>query len=382
MDKSKSKKSLFSRINAWLRLWLGIISGIILVFVALTGTLIVYCDEIMDLSAGKAKYVEANGRQRLPLEVLTANIKKTFPSRKNPSEFTYFKDPSRSVRYRTFDKKKGLSMVYVDPYSGKILKDDGTANFFYIMAHLHASMLWHGPGTWIVDIATIIFLIELTSGIILWWPKKWTKHSRDASFKIKWKAKFKRVNYDLHNVLGFYSSLLALILTITGIIIAFEPVAKVTAEALGADVSTKWQKKLPGLDTTKRAFPFIQIADRIFKANPEKNVIQLYTYRLDSSGYYLLTAAKKIGLKSAENPTISVLDKYTGTPLNVNKKSLKGEYVENVVWQLHMGLWLGQGGKLFTFLTGLVCTSLPITGFLIWWGKGKKKKSKRTIPAT
>ena len=49
----KSKKSIFSRVNAWLHLWLGIFAGILLVFVALTGTLVVYCDEIIDWSAGK-----------------------------------------------------------------------------------------------------------------------------------------------------------------------------------------------------------------------------------------------------------------------------------------------------------------------------------------
>ncbi|WP_447642504.1 MULTISPECIES: PepSY-associated TM helix domain-containing protein [Chitinophagaceae] len=221
MNKSKSKKSIFSRVNAWLHLWLGIFTGIILVFVALTGTIVVYSDEIIELSAGKSRYVESVKEQKIPLETLLLQVKKDIP-KANVSEATVYKDPKRTLRLRVFSKGNGLSFVYVDPYSGKILKNDRTANFFYIMAHLHASFMWHGTGEWIVDIATIIFLIELISGIVLWWPKKWNKHTRDASFKIKWNAKFKRVNYDLHNVLGFYSSLLALILTITGLLIAFQ----------------------------------------------------------------------------------------------------------------------------------------------------------------
>ncbi|MBN8787078.1 MAG: PepSY domain-containing protein, partial [Terrimonas sp.] len=200
MNKGKSK-SLFSRINAWLHLWLGIFSGIILVFVALTGTIIVYCDEIIDWSAGKSLYAAEVKPQRVPAETLVANVNKAYPQARI-SEISVYKDPERTVRFRVFAKGKGLAFVYADPYTGEVLKYDRNANFFYITAHLHASFLWHGPGSWIVDIATIIFLIELISGIILWWPVKWNKHTRDASFKIKWNARFKRVNYDLHNVLG------------------------------------------------------------------------------------------------------------------------------------------------------------------------------------
>lgn len=377
----KKKKSVFGRINAWLHLWLGIFAGIILVFVALTGTVIVFCDEIIDLSGGNAKYVAQVKPVRLPAEQLISGVKKAFPKRKNPAEITFFKDPKRTVRFRTFDKKKGLSMVYVDPYTGKILKDDNTANFFYIVAHLHASFLWHGPGTWIVDVATVIFLIELISGIILWWPKKWNRHTRDVSFTIKWKARFKRVNYDLHNVLGFYSSLLAIILTVTGLVIAFEPVAKATAAAFGGDATTKWQKKLPKADSTKMAIPVNQLFEESFRQYPDKKVCQMYTFKIDSAGYYMFTTAQKLGLKSAQSPVITILDKYSGKPIAIPSKSMKGEYIENAVWQLHMGTWMGVLGKVCTFICGLIATSLPITGFIIWWGKGKKKAKNKAITA-
>lgn len=376
MNKGKtSKKSVFSRINAWLHLWLGIFSGIILIFVALTGTLIVYGDEIIEWSAGKARYAEQVKPERLPMETLIANMSKAYPQAKL-SEVTVYKNPERTVRFRTFAKGKGLGFAYADPYTGEVLKYDRTANFFYIMAHLHASFLWHGTGEWIVDIATIIFLIELISGIILWWPRKWNKHTRDASFKIKWKARFKRVNYDLHNVLGFYSSVLALILTVTGLIIAFHPLAATTAKIFGGDVETKWQKEMPKSDTSRTAIAINAAFEQEFSRHPQQKAGQLWLYNLDSAGFYMVTTASKLGLKSAENARLAFIDKYTGKDLQLPPKSLKGEYIENTVWQLHMGTWMGPVGKLFTFICGLICTSLPITGFLIWWHRGKKKKKQ------
>ncbi|PZP49020.1 MAG: PepSY domain-containing protein [Pseudopedobacter saltans] len=378
MNKSKSKKSLFSRINAWLHLWLGIFAGIILVFVALTGTVVVYGDEIIEWSAGKSRFIQEVKSEKIPLETLIQKVKKEIP-KSNISEATVYKNPKRALRLRAFAKGKGLSFIYVDQYTGQILKNDRTANFFYIMAHLHASFMWHGTGEWIVDIATIIFLIELISGIILWWPRKWTKHTRDASFKIKWKAKFKRVNYDLHNVLGFYASLLALILTVTGLLIAFKPMAEGTAKLFGGDIKTKWQKTMPKADFTKETVPAYTIFEKEFEKFPNQKMAQLWTYNTDSIGFYMVTTATKMGLKSAENAHVSILDKYSGKELDIKPTYMKGEYIENNVWQLHMGTWMGPIGKLFTFICGLVCTSLPITGFLIWWLKGKKKKRKITI---
>lgn len=373
MNKGK-KKSLFSRINAWLHLWTGIFAGIILVFVALTGTIIVYGDEIIEWSAGRARYVEQVKAERLPVETLISNINKAYPQARL-SEVTVHKIPERTVRFRVFAPGKGLAFVYADPYTGKVLKYDRTANFFYVTAHLHASFLWHGPGEWIVDIATIIFLIEIISGIILWWPAKWNRHTRDASFKIKWKARFKRVNYDLHNVLGFYSSILALILTVTGLLIAFHPLAESTVKLFGGDPEhEKWEKDMPLNDPAKSTFAINAVFEQEFTRHPQQKLGMIWLYNLDSSGFYKVTTASKLGLKSAENAEMTFIDKYTGKNIPVPKKSMKGEYIENTIWQLHMGTWMGSVGKLFTFICGLICTSLPITGFLIWWHRGRKKK--------
>ncbi|GHA34142.1 hypothetical protein GCM10007103_14680 [Salinimicrobium marinum] len=70
----------------------------------------------------------------------------------------------------------------------------------------------------IIAYGTLIFVIALITGLVLWWPRRWNKTIRDASFKIKWTAKFKRLNYDLHNVLGFYTLLVALVLGLTGMV--------------------------------------------------------------------------------------------------------------------------------------------------------------------
>ncbi len=55
---------------------------------------------------------------------------------------------------------------------------------------------------------------------MLWWPRN--KAARKQRFSVKWDAKWKRKNYDLHNVLGFYVMSIAVILVITGLVWGFK----------------------------------------------------------------------------------------------------------------------------------------------------------------
>ncbi|WP_313375733.1 PepSY-associated TM helix domain-containing protein [Chishuiella sp.] len=372
----KKGKSLFSKVIAWLHLWPSIVSGIILVFVCLTGTIIVYCDEIFELTAGEAKYVEVpQNHNHVPFNEIVSNVKKYNPNIK-VSEYVFFKDPNRSIRMRAFiPNEKKLILLYANPYTGEIIKQDNTINFFFVMAHLHSSLLAEKIGGWIVAISTIIFVISTLTGLILWWPKKWTKTTRKASFTIKWKAKFKRFNYDLHNVYGFYSMILCLVLGMTGLMIFFSPLMNFTVKTAGGDI-VHLEKSLPKADSTKISKDLVPFAYELLnKEFPNKKMVRIWESPKRQTGAYVFSFGK-VGLKSIENFDMTIFDRYTGQKINVKSTLIRHEKVENIVWQLHMGQWFGQLGKISTFLAGIVATSLPITGFLIWLGRKKKKPKK------
>ncbi len=369
----KGGKSKFAKVLAWIHLWPSLVSAVIVIFVCLTGTIIVYCDEIIDYANKEVLYVPEVKEHKLPMIEIMAKFKEAFPKRRNPGYMVMYKDPARSIKFNSFDKEKGLRLVYMDPYTGQVLKDDGTIYFFYVTAHLHASLLWRGVGNWIVAIATIIFLIELITGLILWWPVRWTKKTREQSFKVKWKAKFKRVNYDLHNVLGFYAFAICMVLTVTGLIISFKPLSNFTVSSFGGYTSHDWEKKLPAFKADNSPAELNDIVADYFEELPWTQVAQVRTSKMDSSGYYAMSFAKRVGLKSTDGNHPVFFDRYTGQELNVPEGGILHEKIENAYWALHMGTWMGWFGKLMTFLGGLIATSLPITGFYIWWGRRKKK---------
>ena len=225
-------------------------------------------------------------------------------------------------------------------------------------------------------ISTIIFFISCITGLVLWWPKRWTKRTREASFTIKWKAKFKRFNYDLHNVYGFYSLIICVILSITGLLIFFHPMGDAVIKMFGGS-EEHLEASLPPIQEEQKEIDLIQKAYSLFDAEAKnKTNVAIWSYNLDKSGAYVFALGKS-GLKSTENFDPIAFNKYTGEKIAISTPELKHEKVENIIWQLHMGQWWGQLGKISTFLAGIIATSLSITGFLIWWGRRKKKTSKK-----
>ncbi|RXK82952.1 PepSY-associated TM helix domain-containing protein [Filimonas effusa] len=369
-----------SKLNSWLHLWLGLVSGIIVFVVCLSGSLFVFCDEIIDGINHRAIYVQEVKERQLSTEALLLAFKKQMPEHK-PFYFVAYKDPKRSFKVASADKRQHFKFTWLDPYTGKVLKTNGAYYFFYTVAHIHAELLLHDTGSLIVEIATWIFLIELVTGLVLWWPKKWTNVFLDMCFKIKWKGKWKRVNYDLHNVLGFYSLIPTLLLTVTGLIIVNKPVNKVLHTSLGGkqEPYRELRKLAAAYSPGAAAAPLDTVIQRLFKLNSSVWQVRLTIPPKDSVTFYYAIAAAHIGLKSHDGQML-LIDKYSGKSLPIPAQLVKGERIESVNMNLHIGFWYGWIGKMITFVAGLIATSLPITGFLVWWGRTHKKKNKAGRP--
>ena len=83
-------------------------------------------------------------------------------------------------------------------------------------------------------------------------------------------------------------------------------------------------------------------------------------------------------------------DQHTGERLKNNHPVYDKSFEENsgagklrrMNYDIHVGSILGFPGKMLAFFGALIGASLPVTGFLVWWGKRKKKpvKSKAAKP--
>jgi uncharacterized iron-regulated membrane protein len=211
----------------------------------------------------------------------------------------------------------------------------------------------------------------------MWWPKKWNKKSIDNSFKISWKAKFKRLNYDLHNVLGFYAFIIALIIALTGLTWAFQWFNKAVYAT-----ATLSSKPISYPDYSSDTTAVASIASPIDYALAVAHKVYPNAKRYTTAPVSSKAAAISVSAYGHEDTYYDAntlyFDQGTGKELGqeLYKRQNLGHKLVAMNYDIHVGAIGGLIGKIIAFLISLVCASLPITGFYIWWGKKRKQKKK------
>ena len=389
MKKKRTIKYWIGRLH----LWLGLASGIVVLIVSITGCLFVFQKEISE-AVWKEKYfvMEPVGGSApvLPLSVLQQHAQAVLGTGRPINDITIYRQPDRSwefMAYRLNDTALTyfggvgyFQSVFINPYTGAVTGTrDYKYDFFSIVKYLHWSLLLNTPyGQPIVGWSTFIFVLLLITGLVLWWPKKWTRAMRNRSFKIKWKAGFKRVNYDLHNVPGFYSLIPALIISMTGMVWAFRWFEAVVYVAAAGTTTPPAQVNIKSIDSARVTGHPMDIAFReALRQLPEARRLLVIPAAGKGSPLYVL------GYKGRETYYGSdalQFDQYSGKLLHRRNNSEKngGERLIEMNYDIHVGAIGGLTGKIIAFIASLICASLPVTGFIIWWGK-QQKKNKRSV---
>lgn len=368
-----------------IHLWLGLISGLIVFIVAVTGCLFSFQKEISESVYHKTYFISPpKYAQTLPLSVLQQKAQFVLTAQKPVNYITAYKNESRAWEFMAYKaNEKAITYwgaveyytsVFINPYTGDITGIRNYKNdFFYIIKYLHWSLLLNTQyGQPIVGWSTFIFVILLISGLILWWPKKWNRAEKQKAFTIKWNARFKRLNYDLHNVPGFYSLLIALVLALTGMVWSFKWFYGLTYVVANGSAKPPVFKTVQSDTTAGHLTSAGDIAFSFAKNNmpgikrigisvpdTKSDAISIYGYPYDELYY---------GFEQMQ------FDQYSGKLLNIRKHEGKnrGEKFLEMNYDIHVGSIGGITGKIVAFIASLIAASLPITGFIVWIGKRKK----------
>ncbi|MGE8556009.1 MAG: PepSY-associated TM helix domain-containing protein [Chryseobacterium jejuense] len=392
----KKKISPTKKWSAKLHLWFGLSVGVIVFIVSLTGTLYVFKDEIQNILRKDVIYVkhEASAQKPIPLTILQEKVSLELNEKYPINSVEVSLDKGKSYRFLYYEKsKKGWNyfqqvlinkQAYVNQYTGEILAVyDEKYDVFNILKYIHWGLLLNSEwGPYVVGIPTVLFIIMLITGIILWWPKN--KNARKGRFWFNWEnvKNWKRKNYDLHNVLGFYTSFIALIMSVTGIYFAYPYVKNTFNLALSGYWEQPKEKQIKSPDSlmAKRSDLF-----DITALQTEKLYAGASSYRISLNGKNKKGKELKnlpITIYGQEGRfserSILTFDRYSGKLLTnkPHQQLSNAEKYANANYDIHTGSYFGLFGKIIWFIAGLICTSLPVTGFLIWWGKRKKQGKK------
>lgn len=379
----------FKKLILKIHLWLGLSSGLIVVILGITGCLYVFEEELRPI-VHDYYYTDQVKSKKLPISQIIEIAKK---ANKNPKQSISgcrtINEDDRTVIVWFFEElnpdafwywnQYQSTYFYIDPYSGVVKKqEDYNFEFFVFVRMLHQTLCFNSKiGDPITGTATIIFIISLITGLILWWPKN--KQAAKQRFWFRWKdsTKWKRKNYDLHNILGYYMMVFALIIALTGLVWAFESYDKGVQWLFNGGKTFKREKVVSDTTQYTKNTAIDKIYASIKQSHPKAKSYYLFIPKENDS---LATYNTFIRYKSRFDDTAIDFDRYTAKPLRTTRYEDKnnGEKFRFINYDLHVGSILGFPGKVLAFFASLVSASLPITGFLIWWGRNNKKKKSTT----
>ncbi len=380
------KKYTFRKLINDLHLWLGIISGIVLFIVCLTGTILAFETDLALLLDKKDHFSEKTGK-KIPFQNI---VKRLEADGYIVKDFIFFNDESQNLQFTLLTKKEANSgkpargkTIQINPYTGKeIITTGKTKAFIHIIEELHRYLLLDTKiGRPIVGICTIIFVLLCLSGLILWMPKK-IKHfkkwkSWKQGFTLKTKANWKRINYDIHNTFGFYALVPMLLMGLTGLLWSFQWYYNGLEVVLGDKLGKSRFDTTISLKTTDKQAPSINFTEILKKADSILNYENKATrVTLPLKNNESVMVRKKNNAFLAYDTTDKLqFDPYSNRLVSKTlfKNEKFGSKIATLIRSIHVGSFAGTFTKIVYFLACLIATTLPITGTIIWLNKLKKK---------
>jgi uncharacterized iron-regulated membrane protein len=324
--------------NLWLRralfqihLWTGIGLGIYVVLISVSGSVIVFRNELYKAFTEPVKKVAISGR-RLTQEELKAAARRAYPGYSVSFVFDA-KSPDQAIEIWMEGQGQKKQRLF-DPYTGKDLGGSVPNSIRMVawLSDLHTNLLYKETGRIVNGLgAGFLTLLSLT-GAVIWWPgvRKWRR-----SLTIRPQANWKKLNWDLHSAVGFWTLSFVFMWGFTGVYVVWPT-------------------------------PFQRAINRF---------APLEQYRLEPLAQSSFAAPSVF---------VPVADQGAPPPRRVRPPrhfSFGDKIIRWLTW-LHFGNFAGWKVKAVWAALGLAPPFLFVTGILMWWNRvlsPSARRAKRTV---
>lgn len=359
-------------------LWIGLSVGLLFFVVALSGALYTWEPEISRIIYHEG--VEPSNEPFVSVSTLKNTLAREFPE--GDFRTAFYQDKASTIEVLLYAPGT-YYIAFMNPYTGELVHlQDMNKGWLNYIKFLHRNLMLGKVGQQIVHWVTLLSLIMLITGIVLWWPAK--KKRRKQRLTIKWTASPKRLNYDLHNVLGFYATWIVIFSVITGLFWGFEVVRESLKSVTGENEIVY---ETPVSDEAKfsennNQFAMLDSLVLDFRTKYPGKFVRISNPHKETDPINISLSGPASLVYNSDHYHY---DRYTGQPISgkfhagLHANASSFHTLHMLVYDVHFGTILGLPGRLMVFFSSLILASLPITGLIVWLGK-RKKKSVRQQP--
>ena len=349
-------------------LWLGIFLSVYVALIGISGSALVFEDELRaystrDLHSDPAHLASAQ-------QVLRA-AQQDYP-RETP---TYLAWPSTETPAYTLYLRNAADVqhsVLADATDGHLL----TARpclFIDTVHDFHVYLLMGRTGFIINCLAGIGLLVLALTGAVLWWPglRLWFR-----GFRVNLRGNWKRINYDLHNVIGILTLALVSFWGFSAIdFLLPAQTAKAVAffsplRGMRAPVPLESASSSKGSWATASADVLASVLSQVQILNPHALLSGIALPEAKNSPIVAYVDTSTPGDFSHRDIHTFAAD--TGqllTTWHYGQNHTVGDWILWLIYPLHFGTLWGLPIKILWCLFGLCLPVLSLTGLLMYWNR-------------
>lgn len=338
--------------------WCGLLVGLFLLMMSVTGSILVFADEIESLEETHIPVAAVAGKPSF--DASFREIQRLYPD----WEIRLYHLPQKAeALVYELRKKEQSKKVYVHPVSGSVVhvNEDANTSWQRRLLLLHYTWFSGTTGKVLVFFTGVLFLLALITGLIVY--RKY--FFRVLSFRIKFNSKTRRGFYSsMHRVVGVWALLFNLLIVSTGLWLS----GKIAWTALETPAAKPAQKKeAPAIRSVDAVISYLQTNHPDYEINqvrlrPGSSVVQVTGRFKDDPSYW----GKFYSSFSFDGSTTEL------TQSSFMRDLPRSERLGKMAGPLHFGNYGGLPLKLVYCVLGLTPALLSITGFLIW-----RKRTKR-----
>ena len=358
------------RLFRHLHLWLSVPFGLAISLICFTGAILVFERPVTERLAPHLYRAEpAPGQQALPPHELLAAVRGQVPDTLHVASLQCGGEGRAAfIAFR----ETGRRTLSVNPYTGQANGwVEGNA-FFRTVRQLHRWFLDAPPrkgdrtlGKEVVAASTVVMVVILVTGVLIWLPR--TRRGLKNRLAVHVRRGWPRWWHDLHVSVGFYASLLLLLMALTGLTWSYPGYRKAVYALFGATSAQSkatvapasrpsasdpdplvWTQVLDGLQARYPASTAFKFEHGTVSAIPSTAMRRADTYRFDPA-----------------------TGRITHTQLYRDKP--RSQTMKGLLFALHTGSWGGWVTQVLYFLAALVGGTLPLTGYYLWIRRVKRK---------
>ena len=216
--------SKFRKILFWLHLASGVLAGVVIFIMSVTGALLSFEKNIIEYAERDMRFVAPpENVQKLSARQILDKVREAKPDAK-PSAIALPNEPNAAWQISL-----GRSgQLFVNPYTGAVTGEGakGVRGFFQSVTDWHRWLATSGDGRPIGKAITgacnLAFLFLAISGVYIWFPRRLSFQHFAPILWFRRGLRGRARNFNWHNVIGFWSSLVLIILTVTAAVISYQ----------------------------------------------------------------------------------------------------------------------------------------------------------------